>query len=138
MEESQYAGTVCKKSENQRKTKENEASMGCHPRRLKKVIFYRKCFKKSSSNRGKKKKRTLDPKGRTPPCRRLTCIWDELARIVQCDERVTGLSSAIRPKPATAAGIDAGDTWFCLQPVRKTGTTTRQAKEVATRHAVEE
>ena len=36
-------------------------------------------------------------------------------------------------KPATAAGIDAGDPRFRLQSVRKSRTTLRQAQEAATR-----
>ena len=41
-------------------------------------------------------------------------------------------------KPATDAGIDAGDTWFCLRSVRKSRTTIRQPQEVATRLEMEE
>ena len=55
-----------------------------------------------------------------------------LARWALCERGLFGHSA----KPSTA--VEAGDTRFCLQSVRKSGTTIRQAQEGATRHETEE
>ena len=59
---------------------------------------------------------------------------DQVVGLITCERRLFGHWT----KPATAAGIDAGDTWFSLQSVRKSRMALRQAQEVATRHEMEE
>ena len=54
-----------------------------------------------------------------------------LLRLMTCERGLFGHSA----KPATAAGIDAGDPRLRLHPVRESRTTFR---EVATRHETEE
>ena len=59
---------------------------------------------------------------------------DQVVGLTTCERSLFGHWT----KAATAAGIDARDTWFCLQSVTKSKTTLKQAQELATRHEMEE
>ena len=72
--------------------------------------------------------------GRKVDRRVLAGDLDQVVGLITRERRLFGHWT----KPATAAGIDAGDTSFCLQSVRKSRLTVWQAQEVATRHEMEE
>ena len=66
------------KNQNQKmkESKKEKKSLQRNPATAQKMIFWKKCSKKSWSKWGQKKKGTLDPKGRNPPFRRLTLFLD--------------------------------------------------------------
>ena len=76
---------------------------------------------------------TVSP-GRTVDGRVLAGDLDQAVGLTTCERGLFSHSA----KPATAAGINARDTRFRLQSVRKSRTTLRRAFQVATRHEMEE